>query len=56
MKLIQFAKDRLPDTELNAAMLGLMGQDPGRSDQWWFNKLDKLMRGEHHANSSLTEH
>jgi hypothetical protein len=55
-KLFQFCKERLAEPQLTNAMLGLMGSDPEHPEQWWFNKIDKLMRAEHWDNSHLTEH
>lgn len=45
-KLMRFAHATLGDGERSAAFLGLMGDDPEHSAQWWLDHLDLAMRAQ----------
>ena len=46
-KLMRFANATMSDSARHAAFVGLIGEDPEHSHQWWFDKLDQQMRAQH---------
>lgn len=43
-KLMRFANATMRDADRHAAFVGLIGEDPEHSRQWWFDRLDQTMR------------
>lgn len=46
-KLMRFVHATRPPGEVSACFLGLMGEDPEHSAQWWLDTLDLAMRAQH---------
>lgn len=46
-KVMRFANATMGNGERHSAIVGLMGEDPQHSAQWWLDHLDQKMRAEH---------
>jgi hypothetical protein len=46
-KVMRFVQATQPPADRQAAFLGLMGEDPEHSAQWWLDTLDQQMRAKH---------
>jgi uncharacterized protein YdaU (DUF1376 family) len=52
-KLLRFSKATMPEAEMLIAVSGLCGADPEHSDQWWLDRIDKLMRAKRWDDTAL---
>lgn len=45
-ELVEFLNRRFPASAAATGMLGLMGEDPDHSAEWWAAKVEQLIRAE----------